>query len=135
MAVYDIGMTMEQAIQAAEPVKPNHYRMRFDGFLKNSQGDGSIFFPTSTGGKQVKARLTVISNDSENGKGLVYSCSIGTVFFSMLAKALPIITGTGIDDEAAIGMEVEADVTLEPYVDKNGEDQVSNKIKKLKAVA
>ncbi len=132
MTIFDVGMTQEQVIAALEPVIPDHYRLRFEGFMKGL--DGSIFFPTSTGGKQVKARFRVVSNNSENGKGLVYSCSIGTAFFAILAKALPIMTGSGIDDEAAIGQEVEADVTLEEYTDKNGEEQKGNKIKKLKGV-
>jgi len=132
VAIFTIGMTQEQVIAALEPIIPDHYRIRFEGFLKGL--DGSIFFSTQAGGKMVKARFSVVSNGTEHGKSLVYLGVIGQFSFANLAKALPIMTGSGIDDEAAIGTECEADVTLEEYTDRDGNEAKGNKIKKLKGV-
>ncbi len=134
MAIFDIGMTQEQVMEASKPAPANRYKMVFKGFLPNEEAEegAKIFWPTKSGAKQVKAMFTILSPDPvQNGKGIIYSCTIGSAFFSRLCGVLPLMSGTGIDEEAALGMEIEADVVVNTYTRRDGEPGERNDITKM----
>jgi hypothetical protein len=135
MAIVDIGMTQEQVLAAIAPAPAGRYRLVFKGFIKDK--DGSIKWPTKKGGEMYKAKFEVVSPDPAlAGKGIIYNAVRGAFTFATLVKLLPIMTASGIDTEAAIGCEVEADLSIHTYTnpDTGKESEPSNQIDKLLAV-
>jgi hypothetical protein len=60
---------------------------------------------------------------------------LGTFGFAMLTKVFPIMSGTGITEEEAIGRSCKASVTVEKYTNpETGDTNMSNKIGKLWAI-
>jgi len=119
-----IGMTSEEVLSMLKPVPPGRYKVVFSGFLKDK--DNNILVPTKDGeGTKVTARLKITgeSNPAVNNRSLLYNCTLGTIFFARLVNAFPLVMdGADIDDEAAIGSEAYADVSIR--VNPNtGEDQ------------
>ena len=115
----DINMTQEEVMAVLEPPKASEKtKFVFEGLMLNSEQPENkrFLFPTKKGGTQVKAKLRVIDPDpAENGKGLIYNGVIGQFSFANLCKVVKIMSGTGVDDEAAIGTEFYAKVTHGEY--------------------
>ncbi len=138
MAIIDLGISQEQVMAALKPAPANRYRLTFEGFLRNPEGQDErerYYFPTRAGGKMVKARFRVMdSNPAAHGKTIIYSATVGSFSFAILCKVLPVMTRMGLDTEKAIGRTIEADVTIREYDTNNGEKGKANEIVKMFAV-
>ena len=131
MAVYDLAMTMEEIMAPVELLSPGHYRMRYEGLLKDEEG--SIFWPTRAGAQSVKARFRTISPDPvQNGRGVIYQGILGQFSFANLQKCIPLIQNGKIDDEAGVGTEIEVDITHRK-VTIDGEERTFLGWKKIKS--
>jgi len=130
MAVYELGMTMEEVMAPVELLPPGMYTFAYEGLLKDDEG--SIYFPTSKGGQSVKARFRVISPDPlQNGKGVIYMGIIGQFSFANLQKIIPLMTPRGIDDEVGIGTQIQATIAHQ-VVTKDGEERTYLRWSKMK---
>lgn len=136
MAIYDIGMTMEEVQASGEMEAPpdGDYRFRFEGLLKK---DGSPIFEAFGGGQTVLAKFMVVSAEpSLAGKGIIYKGKLGNYKFSNLAKVIPgLMTQQGLDDEAGIGTEVAFTVTHGTFTADDGEVKETVKVSKMRSVA
>ena len=126
MAIVDIGMTQDDVEAAGAPAPEDDYLLTFEGFLLNEENRGDvnkpedpfILWPTKKGGKMVKAKFIIESDDPKAaGKRLIYMGTIPNFSFINLCKALPIMSETGIDDEKAIGRQIKAHVIVTTYTD------------------
>ena len=132
MALISINMTQEEVQKVLEPMDAGVKTLVYTGLLVDSTNEDSPVFATSKGGKMVKAKFTCISSDpNENGKGVIYNGVIGSFSFAELTKRVPILVGRDIDTEAGVGLEFQAEVTLEEYLTKDGEPRKRNGIKKF----
>ncbi len=132
--LYEVGMTQEQVMAMVKPAPADRYRLIFRGFLINEEApEGQkLIWPTKKGGKMVKAKFAISSPDpAQNGKMLIYMGLIGSFSFANLCRVLPIMSGTGIDEDAAIGSEIEADVSVSSYTNSYGESVEKNDITKM----
>jgi hypothetical protein len=132
--IEDIGMTQEEVLSVLEPAPAGEYEVTLTGFLKTE--DGKFVHATKKGGRMVKAKLRIDSADPKaNGKTVIHMGVLGTFGFAMLTKVFPIMSGTGITEEEAIGRSCKASVTVEKYTNpETGDTNMSNKIGKLWAI-
>lgn len=134
MAVYDVGMTMEEVMASGELEAPpdGTYTWRYTGLLKK---DGDVRWPTQSGGKKVLAKLEVVSGEPTlTGKGIIYQGVIGSFSFSNLNKVVPgLMTTAGIDDEAGLGVEFEARLRATTYKKADGSEGSGFKLDQMKA--
>ena len=56
---------------------------------------------------------------------------VGAFSFANLFKVLPIMSGTGIDEEAALGNKIEADSVVNTYTQQDGETGKRKDITKM----
>jgi hypothetical protein len=134
MAIIDVGMTQDEVMEAVNPAPEGDYLLTFEGFLENPEGE--VLFTTKKGGKMAKAKFTINSTDPKaDGKRLIYNGVVGSFSFANLCKALPIMSGTGIDTEGAISRQIKGHVTIREYENpETGEKTVSNDLSKMSAV-
>lgn len=132
--IEDIGMTQDEVLSVLEPAPAGEYAVSFTGFLKTDAG--SFVHATKKGGRMVKAKLRIESADPKaNGKTLIHMGVLGTFGFAMLTKVFPIMSGTGITEEEAIGRSCKANVIVDKYTNpETGDTNLSNKITKMWAI-
>ena len=134
MAIFEVGMTQEQAQEAINPAPAGRYRLAYEGLMLDKETQDPRW-TTKKGGKMVKGMFRIVSPDPvQHGKSLIYNGVIGSFSFATLTSVLPIMSGTGIDTEAGKGMEIEADLTEETYTKNDGTEGKKNEIKKMYVV-
>ena len=129
--VEDIGMTQDEVLSVLEPAPAGEYTLSFTGFLKTDEG--KFVHATKKGGRMVKAKLRIESADPKaNGKTVIHMGVLGTFGFAMLAKVFPVLSGTGITEEEALGRSCKASVIVDKYTNpETGDTNLSNKIGKM----
>lgn len=137
VGLINIGMTQEQLMDKVKPAPAEKYRLVLKGFMENPNANPSEdvhIFTTKAGGKMIKAIFTIVGSPdpAQNGKPIIYMATLGAFSLVNLAKVLPIIVGTDIDTESAVGMEIFADVEIRKYTNpETGETVEGNNIKKM----
>ena len=135
MALFEIGMTQEQVMEAINPAPKDRYRLGYEGLMLDKENGGDPRWTTKRGGKMVKALLRIISPDPiQHGKSIIYNGVIGSFSFANLTAVLPLMSGTGIDPEAGKGMEIEADVDVDTYTKNDGTEGKRNNIVKMYSI-